>query len=70
MKQYLLNVVKVLSVMQIIYICRLMSISDSSKIQLTMLVSILTEVASMSWYVEVYASVELLIHCGSSSFGE
>ena len=56
--------------MQIIDVCRLMSISDSSKIQLTVLVSILTEVASMIWYIEVYASVELLIHCGSSSFGK
>jgi hypothetical protein len=54
--------------MQIINVCGLMSISDSSKIQLAMLVSILAEVASMSRYIEVDASIELLINCGSSAF--
>ncbi len=56
--------------MQVINVCGLMSISDSSKIQLAMLVSILAEVASMSRYIEVDASIELLINCGSSAFGK
>ena len=56
--------------MQVINVCRLMSISDSSKIQLAMLVSILTEVASMSGYIEVDASIEFLINCGSSTFSK
>lgn len=56
--------------MQIIDVCRLMSISNSSKVKFTMLVCILAEVTSMCRYIEVYTSIELFIHCCSSSLGK
>ena len=56
--------------MQIIDVCRLMSISYSSKVKFVVLVSILAEVTSVSWHIEVYTSIELFINCSSSSLGK
>lgn len=65
-----LNIVKVLSLMQIVDICRVMSISYSSKVKFTMLICILADVTSMCRHIEVYTSIELFIHCGCSSLGK
>jgi hypothetical protein len=56
--------------MQIVDICRVMSISYSSKVKFTMLICILADVTSMCRHIEVYTSIELFIHCGCSSLGK
>ena len=56
--------------MQIIDVSRVMSISDSSKVKFAVLVGILAEVTRVSWHIEVYTSIELFIHCSSSSLGK
>ncbi len=56
--------------MQIIDVCRLVSISYSSKVKFAVLVCILAEVTSVSRYIEVYTSIEVLIDCSSGSFGK
>jgi len=47
-----------------------MGLSYSSKIELTVLTSILTKVASMWGHIEVDSLIELLIHSSGSSFGK
>lgn len=66
----LLNIVEVLSMLQIIDVSWLMSISDSSKIELVVLVSVLAKVTRVSWHIEVDTSIELLVDSGSCSLGE
>lgn len=56
--------------LQIIDICRLMSVSYSSKVKFAVLIRILAEVASVCGHVEVDAPVELLIHRGGSPLRE
>jgi hypothetical protein len=63
---YLLNIVKILSMLQIIDICRLMSVSYPSEVEFAVLIRILAEVAGMCGHVEVDSPVELLVDRGGS----
>lgn len=55
---------------QIIDICRLMSVSYPSKVKFAVLIRILAEVAGVCGHVEVDAPVELLIDRGGSPLRE